>query len=277
MNVTESLARLDRDFSGDLSVYARRMDDGETIRYRAAEVTPAASTLKTIVLAEVYRQAHEGAFALTDPNRLVRESVEQTYGSGVLRDLTIGLTLSIRDMCVLMMAVSDNVATNQLIQLVGFDSINEMAHRLGMKNTRIMREMFHLGEDSQIPFGETTAEDFGTLFASLCKGQVVSPQASKAMLDMMMLNHYKLDIIRYFPPELLLSERPASDPLVRVASKSGTSRGVKCNAGVVFAPDCYYVIALFSRNGTDLTPTVDNESQIVLPKASRVVYDAYCG
>lgn len=282
------MADIDRDFSGDLGVYARRMDTGETIDYRADEPNPPASTVKAVVLTEVFRQAAEGRFGLGDPNRLVEENVERTYGSGVLRDLTLGLTLSVRDMCVLMMTVSDNVATNQMIQLVGLENVNEMARRLGMGKTYINRPMIHVGEEADIPFGETSALDFGILFGALYRGEVVSPAASREMVDIMFGNHFKTDILRYLPPDLIRPENPASHPILRVASKSGTTVGVKCSAGIVFAPECDYVISLFSRNCTDLIsvtdedcsdrpPTVDNENQVVLPTVSRAIFDVFVG
>ncbi len=273
----DALKRIDQDFSGDLGIYAKRLDSGETIAYRADEPNQTASTIKTVILAEVFRQADEGRISLDDDNHLVEENTERTYGSGVLRELTVGLTLSVRDMCVLMMIVSDNVATNQMIDLVDLDNINSMAHSLEMTQTRINRKIVHVGDGSDVPFGMTTAGDFGVLFELLYRGEVVSPHASKAMLAIMMQNHYKTDITRYFPGELLRAKQPDADPCIRVASKSGTTRGVKCNAGIVYTPSCDYVISLFSRNGRDRTPGVDNENQVVLPKASRVIYDAFCG
>ena len=286
MNLTGVLTGIDQTFSGDLGVFARRLDTKETIAYRAAEPNPPASAIKALILTEVFRQASEGRFRLTDPNRVVKENVERTYGSGVLRDLTLGLTLSIEDMCVLMMTLSDNVATNQMIQLVGLDAINQMAKRLGMKNTWINRPMIHVGEEAQIPFGQTCALDFGILFEALYRGEVVNPKSSQRMLDIMLSNHFKTDILRYLPPDLIRPESPASDPIVRVASKSGTTTGVKCSAGVVYTPHFDYVIALFSRNCTDRLsvvdeecadrpPTVDNENQVVLPRVSRLIFDTF--
>ncbi len=285
-DVIETLAQIDAEFSGDLGVYAKRLDTRETFSYRAGEANPPASTVKAVVLAEVFRQAHEDHFELDDPNQLTKENVERTFGSGVLRDLNRDLTLRVRDMCMLMMAVSDNVATNQMIQLVGLDNVNRMAVRLGMQGTYINRPMIHVGEEAEIPFGETSALDFGILFESLYHGEVVSPAASREMLDMMLRNHYKTDILRYLPPDLVRPEDPASEPIVRVASKSGTTTGVKCSAGIVYTPKCDYVISLFSRNCidrmsvvdeecADRPPTVDNENQKVLPRVSRLIFDTF--
>ncbi len=288
MEIIENLIEIEGRFSGDLGIYARRMDTGETIHYRAEEPNPPASTVKTVVLTEVFRQADKGQFSLEDPDQLAQESRERTFGSGVLRDLSPDLTLSVRDMCVLMMIVSDNVATNQMIRLVGLDNINEMAQRLGMRRTHINRPMIHVGEEAEIPFGETSALDFGILFEALYRGEVVSPEASREMLGIMLGNHYKTDILRYLPPDRIRPKDPASQPIVRVASKSGTTIGVKCSAGIVYAPECDYVISLFSRNCTDAVsvvdedcsdrpPTVDNENQLVLPRVSRLIYDAFVG
>ena len=285
-DVMEILSRIDAEFSGDLGVYAKRLDTGETVNYRAAEANPPASTVNAVVLAEVFRQAGEGYFDLDDPNQLAPENVERTFGSGVLRDLAPDLTLSVRDMCTLMMAISDNVATNQMIQLVGLDEVNQMAARLGMKSTYINRGMIHVGEEAEIPFGETSALDFGILFEALYRGEVVSAAASREMLEIMLKNHYKTDILRYLPPDLIRPDSPASEPIVRLASKSGTTTGVKCSAGIVYAPTCDYVISLFSRNCTDRIsvvdeecadrpPTVDNENQLVLPRISRLIFDAF--
>ncbi|MDP2859469.1 MAG: serine hydrolase, partial [Bacillota bacterium] len=104
-------------FSGTFGLYARHLRSGEVLEFNADERFPTASCTKVPILIEVWKQALDGRFSLDDQMVLTSENV--TTGTGVLLDLTPGLKMSVRDVALLMIVVSDNVATNMLIDLVG--------------------------------------------------------------------------------------------------------------------------------------------------------------
>lgn len=126
--------------SGALGVSALDLTSGERFAINENLVFPQASAIKVPVLMEVYKQAHEGKFSLTDLRRLDKE--HKAGGSGVLQELGDGTSqLSIRDLGVLMILVSDNTATNMLIDLVGKENINRTMASLGLQHTRVQRRM----------------------------------------------------------------------------------------------------------------------------------------
>ena len=122
-------------FSGTVGLWARSFDSGEEIAWQPLETFPAASTIKVPILCEVFRQAGEGRFTLADARTLKTD--DQVGGSGILKDLTAGLALTVKDLATLMIVISDNTATNMLIDLVGLDAVNASCERLGLSGTRL--------------------------------------------------------------------------------------------------------------------------------------------
>src|SRR5438067_3109591 len=112
------LENLKKRFSGELGFAARNLATNEEILFDADRLYPTASVIKLAVLVEAFAQAHEKRLSLDD-ERLLMQPSDLVLGSGVLRDLAPGLQPTIRDIAILMEIVSDNVATNMLIDRVG--------------------------------------------------------------------------------------------------------------------------------------------------------------
>src|SRR5690606_8945026 len=98
-----------------------------------------ASAIKIPILMEVYKQAHEKKFELSDEKTLTASNT--VGGSGILTAMSAPVSLSVKNLCFLMIAMSDNSATNMLIDLVGMQSINQTMQSLGANNTRVQRKM----------------------------------------------------------------------------------------------------------------------------------------
>jgi beta-lactamase class A len=123
---------------------------GERFAINENVVFSQASAIKIAILMEVCKQAHDGKFQLTDLRRI--EEKDKAAGSGVLVELGDGtVQLSIHDLCVLMILVSDNTATNILIDLVGMNNMNQTLAALGLEQTRVRRLLcfFHLSKPSK--------------------------------------------------------------------------------------------------------------------------------
>ena len=111
------------------------MDTGEELRVNAEEQTATASTIKVPILIELFRQVDEGTVDLD--TRLTLSQEARTVGSGILRELSPGLDLTLRDYATLMIVVSDNIATNVLIDLLGIDRINQTMAEFGFSQTKL--------------------------------------------------------------------------------------------------------------------------------------------
>ena len=118
---------------------ARNLKTGQSVSIRGAEPVRTASTIKLPVLVEIYAQASEGKLKLDE--ELVMRQADMVSGSGVLRELSAGTKLKLRDIGNLMIVVSDNTATNMLIERIGADTVNARMDKLNLPRTRLMRKI----------------------------------------------------------------------------------------------------------------------------------------
>lgn len=194
--VLEEVRRLAAGFSGTLGLWARSLDTGEVVEWQATEVFPAASTIKLPILYEVFRQVDGGRLRLTDTRTLAAD--DQVGGSGILKDLTPGIALTIKDLTTLMIVVSDNTATNMLIDLVGLDAVNTSCARLGLADTRLEFKMQRAPEGAPAR-NRSTPADLGRLMALIARGEVLTAQACADMLAILDRQHFTDNITRGLP------------------------------------------------------------------------------
>jgi len=117
MDLEQEVARVCAEFPGQVGVWARHLGTGETVGVHEDEEFETASSIKVVIMAAVFAQIRTRRASLTE--RLRYRPRHFVRGSGILRDLTVGLRLTLRDLLVLMIALSDNVATNIVIDRVG--------------------------------------------------------------------------------------------------------------------------------------------------------------
>lgn len=259
--------RIDRHrdpFSGTLGLWAHDLRSGEELAVGADELFPSASTIKLWVLRELFRQAETGALD-PDQERVELRAGDAAIGSGVLKDLTPGLSLTLRDAATLMVTVSDNTATNLLIRRLGTRAVNGGAHASGYGDTRLDGLLF---KGRGIRASHTSPRDSGRFFLRLARGQEVSAAASRAMLDILRREQYANIIGRLIPYDPYATGRQRW----RLASKSGSIRGVRNDAGLVEGPGCRYVLSLMSRDCADERFGVDNEANLVLARVAAEVH-----
>src|SRR4051812_4368374 len=121
------------EFSGEAAFLARNLTTGAEIGVRPDAIMPTASTIKLLVLAELYRQAEEGTIRLDGPVTMVAE--DRRGGSGILKDLSPSLVATVHDHATLMTALSDNTSTAVLVRLLGLERILTSAREWGMAHT----------------------------------------------------------------------------------------------------------------------------------------------
>jgi len=260
------VAQIDRAFSGTLGVAALNLTTGEEFRYQADLRFYPASTIKLPVLYAIFKGALEGRWRLEDPLTLTPENMVE--GSGVLKDLTPGLTLSVRDAATLMIIISDNTATNMLLDLCPPAEVNQALADLGIQDVRIYHK---IGMAVDTPMGEATPAGMARLMALIATGQVLTPGACNEMLDILKRQQYK-ELTNRFIPE---TDAEDGEPLVRIASKSGWVRGVRNDVAVIWTPRSTYVLSMFSRDCRDRRFYHDNEGSIALARVSEAVYQAW--
>src|SRR6266550_7337273 len=178
-------------FKGKVYLFAKNLDTGTTYAVNGDERVRTASTIKVAVMIEAFTRVAEGRAKWTD--ELVLTKAARYGGSGVLPELADGLRLTLRDCVNLMMLISDNTATNLVLDYLTTDAVNARMNSLGFKGTRIMRRVGSGGESKEgkdadnkrFGLGSTTPHEMVEILARLDRGEIISAAASKEMLDLM--------------------------------------------------------------------------------------------
>lgn len=261
--------RLQARFSGTFGLWAHDLRSGEELSLAGGERFPSASTIKLWVLRELFRRAELGELDV-DAETVELRAADKAIGSGVLKDLGPGLRLTLRDAATLMVTVSDNTATNLLVSRLGVGAINREARRAGYGDTHLRGLLF---KGRGIRASHTSPRDAGRFFLGLARGREVSPAASGAMLEILRREQYANVIGRLIPYDPYATGRDRW----RLASKSGSIRGVRNDAALVEGPGCRYVLALMSRDCADQRFGVDNEGNLVLAEVAAAVHAWFTG
>ncbi len=256
-------------YDGHMSVYADDMK-GNVVAIGADEPFETASTIKTYILACLFEQAERGQASLED--RLVYKKEHFVDGSGVLRDLGVGAKLAVKDVATLMIIISDNIATNMMIDYLGIDTINACIRGLGCTGTTLHNPIDFERYDR---LGTTTPRDYASMFLRLAKGELVSSAASEQMRAIFRRQHYNGMLTRFIPPYFLDSEDTGEEELIYVASKSGSMNACRNDGGIVHTPYGEYVIVIMNKNFSDAIYYDDHPALVFGAKVSRLIFDQY--
>lgn len=254
----------------DVGFAAIHVASGETLAVNEKALFPTASVFKVPLMVEVYGQAREGRFAMTD--RLTLLDKQKTLPSGVLVALAEGLAPTIRDLAMLMTIVSDNTATKMLLDLVGMAKVNETMRGLGLDDIHIaidVHEMFlhawnlpfdrPVGIDELRVVARTRPMDYASLTFARSRDNTVSTAIDMARLMAMIAKRGIVDQAACDDMIAIMSQQQYTDrvprylPFGAVANKTGTMRGVRNDAGIMRrreGDDIAY--ALFSFDPTPL-------------------------
>lgn len=254
-------------FSGRFGLAAQRIDAAEPIRYQADDVFPTASVIKLAILVEYLAQAEAGQLKPEQPVTL--RNPDQVGGSGVLKDLRPGLQLTLHDLAMLAITVSDNTAANLLLKQVGgLARVNARLQALGMAHTRLGRPFIF---DSTADNTGTPA-DFLRLLLLLARRQLINPGLSQHMLDIMSRQQSMAYIPRYLPYHPFAAEY-GLPRTVTVANKVGMLPGTVNDAALITTPACAYALVIFTADCQDTRPDADNEGALLVARLSKRIYD----
>jgi beta-lactamase class A len=267
------LERLERGMGGRLGLYAHPLREPErALRRREMEVFPAASTIKVFILLAFLEGVQVGRYALSDERAL--QAADKVPGSGVLKTLSAGRSYTLRDLVTLMITVSDNTATNMLIERVGVEAVNETCARHGWRGTRLDTP---LQKPTSVP-AETTPRDLGDFFGRLWRGELLSTELTQLAQSIFAQQQYTEQLGRYLGFDPYSAEVGESDLVI--ASKSGARRGVRNDAGVITAPavgsgGLELVISVMTKGCPDKRFYPDNSGLLAVSAASKLVFDYF--
>jgi beta-lactamase class A len=198
--LSEALNARIENFQGAVSLYAKNLDSGETIGVRPTDPVRTASTIKLPIMLTVFNAVEHGKAKWTEP--LTVTPAEKVSGSGIIgAEFSDGVQLPLRDVLHLMIVLSDNTATNMILERFTADAVNSYLDSIGIKTTRSMRKIRGDGNQLKTPagfsaagklpenqkygLGVSTPRDMVTILEKLERGEIVSPEASREMLAIM--------------------------------------------------------------------------------------------
>ena len=185
---------------------------------------------------------------------------EKVGGAGVLSGMTAGLKLSLHDTAYLMTAISDNTATNMLIEFLGVAPVNERMKNFGLTETRLLRKSYSpdTPESAVYGMGVTTPNEMLRLLLLLHENQIGSFRAKEEVMDFLFAQQIRDRIPRYLPPDW------------RYLGKTGGVEGVRNDVGIVTAPDGRaFALSLFIQNLPHGDWTADNPGLIALARLAK--------
>jgi beta-lactamase class A len=269
------LTELCEHFSGRLGIAARHLSTGEELAVNAGESFPTASSIKIAVLIELYRRAQGGDLSLGE--RLKYTPRDRTLGSGILSDLDEGLEPTLRDLAVLMMSISDNTATNMLIDRLEKERINAMLRAAGVTGIELRGRIdFDLIRQSNDNLAVGTPAEFVRLLAALWEGRILDPEHRDGVLKIMRIQKYIEPIRRYLPFNPYAAEFGEPQDLW-IASKTGGLSGVRCESGLIGAGDTVYALSVMGKQCADRSLNSDSEGTLAIATASELVYRYWMG
>ena len=268
--VPSAIRRIAKSFSGTLGFAARDFKTGDELFLKADEVFPTASMVKIGILLELFRQKEGGKLDLGE--MVTIRKADKTAGSGLIENMGEEVTLSLHDIAVLMNAISDNTATNVLIDRLGIDAINVAMAEAGMSNTHLFRKIvFTSARKLKYPhFATGTPRDFMTLMSNLYQRKLLTRQNTEAMLTIMRIQKNMGNLTRY------MNFNPfEKDKQAWVASKTGSIVGTRNETGIIHTKDSAHVVSVMSKDCKDKQWTPENEATLAVAKISKAVYEAF--
>jgi beta-lactamase class A len=252
---------VDGKLDGVMGVAILDLTTGQKYLLHADEVMPTASSIKIAILAELYRQAQQGQVKLTDSYTL--QQSDMVGGSGITSVLTPGMTrLTLRDVAGLMISVSDNSATNVIIDHIGMEKVNALLDSLGLAHTRLRRKMMDIKAAAEGRENVATPREMMLLLENLYRGKVLDRQMTNDFFNLLSV-HKESYIPRNLPEDL------------KVANKPGELEGVRNDSGIVFAGKRPYVISVMTtylrreRDGGEAIARISDAAYQMFDRLSR--------
>ncbi len=270
--VTDRITALTRGFAGTVVVYAKNLADGRDVALGADERVRTASTIKLPIFCAIESLVAQGKVRWDE--RLTVGAADKVSGSGVLHELAPGTSLTLRDVATLMIVVSDNTATNLILDRIGGDAVNDVLDSLGLVSTRSLRNIRgdgtalapasgwsragKLPANERFGIGVSTPREMVRLLELLHTGKVVSRQASQDVLAVLERQQYKDGIGR----------RAGA---ARVASKSGALDALRSDVGIIDTPAGPIAMAITVDGMPQIDYSPDNPGNELIWAISQVI------
>jgi len=269
----KKIAELAASHHGHVALYAKNLATGEIATLNSARPVQTASVIKLPLMLQAFELVKSGKLKLSLPMLLTKDN--QVPGSGILTLMDPGLTVSLKDTITLMMTLSDNTATNMLIDVVGLRPTNEMLIRMGMRNTYFYKKVFKKAEgpmpadQKQFGLGKTTAEEMARVMEKIYRCDLGDRELCVQMITIMRNQQYRDMLPRY------LERGDTSEDLSAIADKIGALDDVRNDVALVYTQRGPIVISIFTYENEDTSWTPENKAEILIGRLAKTIVDAW--
>jgi beta-lactamase class A len=258
---------------------AKNLNTGEVVRYNAAERFPTASAIKLPVMAAFF---HLVDTKQLDANtRVILAKEDKKPGSGVLQFMSDGMMISLLDAVKLMIVLSDNTATNLVLDRIApthaerLATVNDFIAQKGLKNTRILNRLFSVATKARTPealrygVGVSTPEDMVSLMEALYARTLVEPASCETMMDILKQQMYREMIPRLLPEE--------DCKFLQIGNKTGSVNESKIDVALILSDKANLALAIFLDKHPDHGEDVENRATLLGAQVSRAIWNHFTG
>lgn len=229
---------ISKNFKGEYSYVIKNIEKPFCeISRNENKMFPAASVIKLPIAAVAFKAVKEGRVSLNQ--KFTISAKEVAGGSGIIKAMPAPVVLTFQEILEIMIANSDNTATNKIISILGYNYLNKGFRELGLKRTVLKRKMMDFSGRKRGIENYTSASDIVFLLEEIYKGELIDRDSSEMMLSFLSKQKINDRIPRYLPKS------------VKVAHKTGLERGVVHDAGIIFSSKGDYVICVFTKKVKD--------------------------
>jgi beta-lactamase class A len=256
LKLQEELRTVDKGLDGVMGLAVKDLTSGDTFFIHGDEVMPQASSIKITVLANLYLQAQQGKLKLTE--EYVVRAPDLVTGSDIMLGLTPGVTrLTLRDLATMMVAVSDNSATNVLIGRVGMENVNAMLDGMGLHATRLRRQMMDLKAAGEGRENVSTPREMMTLLEMIYRGKLLNKGMTADFIKILS-THKESSLLQGLPDDAV------------AASKPGELEAVRNDSGIIFVKGRPYILCVMTTYLKD-----EKEGAAAIRKIAALTYSYF--
>lgn len=278
--VEGEIKSLSKTYGGIIGVYAKDLNSGETISVNADSLFPTASAIKLPILVTLFDRIQRGLLGRNDIVTLTDSN--KWGGSGVLQFFYAPQKLSLLNAAVLMIVLSDNSATNLVIDSFAnlhdekLAAVNNLMDSLGLVHTRLLNKMMswktkkNTPESLRFGVGYSTPKEMAKLVELIAEHKVLTPDLCNEMVEILSEQQDNSMIPRFLPIDSV-----ASGQTFMIAHKTGSVDRSKIDIGLVAGPHTKYVVSIFADRSNYPGEGLDNPTVLAVARVSRLIYDYF--
>jgi beta-lactamase class A len=273
---------------GGVSLFAQDLNTGKTVAIEPDKPVTTASVIKLAILFDALEQARSGKVKFDD--RITLKKTDQVGGSGLLLFMDTPLELTLKDVLTLMVVMSDNTATNLVIDHLGLKNIDDCIRWMGLRDTYLYKKVFVPAteplpsplreEQKQFGLGKTTAREMAKVMERIYRCQLAVPgepaqpgdvQLCATAMTMLGNQFYRGSIPRYLDGW----NAPGTGSGTAVGNKSGSLDEVRNDVALVASKSGPIVISAFTFDNKSQSWQSDNEGEITIAKLAKAIVEAW--